>query len=168
MAFSSGRRVGSMTWLGRPARLGQAEHLAWPCVGCRRSGPGRQSPSHQRDYFHSRDDLRSKIVRLPLPAAGAIAGKPQNLPYLSLDTHFKGREAFLNAIPAQRRRDLGDHADAVGCVGACSAAVAGLAGARSSLTGLSTAYGSLVSILRSGNSQLGDVRLWTPVSVGLY
>ena len=54
----------------------------------------KQRP-HKRESFRTLDDLRYKIATIRFAEPGAIASRPQNLPYLSLGSHFKGREAFL-------------------------------------------------------------------------
>ena len=57
----------------------------------------RQRP-HKRESFRTLDDLRYKIATIRFAEPGAISSKPQNLPYLSLGSHFKGREAFLTDL----------------------------------------------------------------------
>jgi tetratricopeptide (TPR) repeat protein len=57
----------------------------------------KQRP-HKRESFRTLDDLRYKIATIRFADPGAIASKPQNLPYLSLGSHFKGREAFLTDL----------------------------------------------------------------------
>jgi hypothetical protein len=57
----------------------------------------RQRP-HKRESFRTLEDLRYKIATIRFAEPGAISGKPQNLPYLSLGPHFKGREAFLTDL----------------------------------------------------------------------
>ena len=57
----------------------------------------RQRP-HKRESFRTLDDLRYKIATIRFAEPGAIASKPQNLPYFSLGSHFKGREAFLTDL----------------------------------------------------------------------
>jgi tetratricopeptide (TPR) repeat protein len=57
----------------------------------------RQRP-HKRETFHTLDDLRYKIATIRFAEPGATSSKPQNLPYLSLCSHFKGREAFLTDL----------------------------------------------------------------------
>jgi len=54
----------------------------------------RQRP-HKRESFRTLDDLHYKIATIRFAEPGAITSKPQNLPYLSLGSHFKGREPFL-------------------------------------------------------------------------
>jgi hypothetical protein len=54
----------------------------------------RQRP-HRREYFESLADLRYRIATIPFAEPGPVVDKPQNHPYLSLGTHFKGREPFL-------------------------------------------------------------------------
>ena len=57
----------------------------------------RQRP-HNRESFRTLEDLRYKIATIRFAEPGTISGKPQNLPYLSLGSHFKGREAFLTDL----------------------------------------------------------------------
>jgi hypothetical protein len=54
----------------------------------------RQRP-HRREYFESLADLRYRIATIPFAEPGPVVGKPHNLPYLSLGSHFKRREPFL-------------------------------------------------------------------------
>jgi tetratricopeptide (TPR) repeat protein len=54
----------------------------------------RQRP-HKREYFDALADLCRRIATIRFPEPGPAVGKPHNLPYLSLGTHFKGREPFL-------------------------------------------------------------------------
>src|SRR4029453_2990786 len=53
---------------------------------------------HKRESFRTLDDLRYKIATIRFAEPDAVVSKPQNLPYLSLGSHFKGREAFLDNL----------------------------------------------------------------------
>lgn len=57
----------------------------------------RQRP-HKRESCSDLSTLRERIAALPLPASVAGSGKPNNLPYLSLGTRFKGRETFVTDL----------------------------------------------------------------------
>src|SRR5262249_27545072 len=50
----------------------------------------RQRP-HKREYFRTLEDLRYKIASIRFTEPGGASSKPQNLPFLSLGSHFKGR-----------------------------------------------------------------------------
>src|SRR5262249_2661621 len=57
----------------------------------------RQRP-HKREYFRTLEDLRYKTASIRFTEPGGASSKPQTLPFLSLGSHFKGREAFLTEL----------------------------------------------------------------------